>query len=154
MIHRHQISNQVGGVLVFQRRVENLLCPCVAQLAVAAGREELWKPLNHQLLLTTRHKRPEVTLHSRRALIQTPYRSSVYCTVCTVETAALLKRNTCFKNHLKSPGIITLIQLAKSEIPANINIWVPWSSLTRLHTTNGSGSTNIQGTKNFHLYIS
>jgi U3 small nucleolar RNA-associated protein 10 len=56
----HQISNQVGGGAVFQRRVEKLLCPCVAQLAVAAGREDLWKPLNYQLLLKTRHKKAEV----------------------------------------------------------------------------------------------
>ena len=47
---------------MFQRRVEKLLCPCVAQLAVAAGREDLWKALNYQLLLKTRHKKAEVTL--------------------------------------------------------------------------------------------
>ena len=55
-----QISSLVGGRELFQRRVESRLCPCVAQLAVVAGGEELWKRLNHQLLLKTRHKRPEV----------------------------------------------------------------------------------------------
>jgi U3 small nucleolar RNA-associated protein 10 len=56
----HQVSNMTGGEEAFQCRVESHLCPCVAQLAVAAGKEDMWKPLNHQLLLKTRHKTAEV----------------------------------------------------------------------------------------------
>ena len=56
-----KVSNVVGGGKLFQHRVETNLRPCLAQLAVAAGKEMMWKPLNHQLLLKTRHKAAEVT---------------------------------------------------------------------------------------------
>ena len=36
------------------------LVACVSQLAVAAGKDTLWKQLNNELLLTTRHSKPEV----------------------------------------------------------------------------------------------
>ena len=36
------------------------LVACVSQLAVAAGKDTLWKQLNNELLLTTRNSKPEV----------------------------------------------------------------------------------------------
>ena len=51
----------VGGEKAYQSRVGEVLRPCVAQLAVAAGGEDLWKPLNHRLLLKTRHCTAEVS---------------------------------------------------------------------------------------------
>ena len=57
-----QVSNLVGGLDLYQQRVQAQLCPCLTQLAVAAGKEALWKPLNHQLLLKTRHSNAHVRL--------------------------------------------------------------------------------------------
>ena len=51
-----QVSNMVGGAEQYSSRVEHQLSPCLAQLAVAAGKETLWKSLNQQLLLKTKHK--------------------------------------------------------------------------------------------------
>ena len=51
----------VGGEKTYQSRVVKVLRPCVAQLAVASGGEDLWKPLNHRLLLKTRHCTAEVS---------------------------------------------------------------------------------------------
>ena len=54
------MSNKVGGEESYQERVEQQLVPCLSQLAVAAGRDSLWKPLNYQLLLKTRESSPQV----------------------------------------------------------------------------------------------
>ena len=45
------LSVLVGAEL--HERVEEHLMPCLSQLAVAAGRDSLWKPLNCQVLLET-----------------------------------------------------------------------------------------------------
>lgn len=55
-----QIENQTGGKDVFQERVSKNLVPCLAQLAVTAGKDVHWKPLNYQVLLKTRHSSPQV----------------------------------------------------------------------------------------------
>ena len=40
--------------------IEAHLLPCIAQFAVAAGKESRWKPLNRHLLLKTRDINPQV----------------------------------------------------------------------------------------------
>ena len=40
--------------------IETHLLPCIAQFAVAAGKESRWKPLNRHLLLKTRDTNPQV----------------------------------------------------------------------------------------------
>jgi hypothetical protein len=50
------------------RYVLDEVAPCVAQLAVAAGSDLLWKPLNHQVLLSTRDSSPSVRLAALHAL--------------------------------------------------------------------------------------
>ena len=55
-----QVSNHHGGDACYQDRVSHQLVACVSQLAVAAGKDTLWKQLNNELLLTTRHSKPEV----------------------------------------------------------------------------------------------
>ncbi|CAH0381352.1 unnamed protein product [Bemisia tabaci] len=52
-----QLENCIGN---WQDRCENLLIPCIAQMAVSAGDDNLWKPLNYQILLKTQHTNPEV----------------------------------------------------------------------------------------------
>ena len=55
-----QVTNHVGGDQCYQERVTDQLVRCIPQLAVAAGRDSLWKPLNHHLFLKTRDSKPEV----------------------------------------------------------------------------------------------
>lgn len=55
VLYIYQISNQLGGSKHYQERVESCIVACVAQLAVAAGKDTLWKSLNYQVLLKTRH---------------------------------------------------------------------------------------------------
>jgi len=51
----------VGGKGQLNKRVESVVAECVAHLAVALGKEDLWQKLNYQLLLKTRHKKRYVS---------------------------------------------------------------------------------------------
>eukprot|EP00741_Cyanophora_paradoxa_P001236 tig00000074_g1193.t1 len=44
----------------YEARVETLLAPCLAEMAMAAGSDALWKPLNHALLMATRSEDPVI----------------------------------------------------------------------------------------------
>ena len=61
----YQVSNNFGGEESYQERMEEQLVPCLSQLAVAAGRDSLWKLLNYQLLLKTRETSPQVRERER-----------------------------------------------------------------------------------------
>ncbi|XP_064605769.1 LOW QUALITY PROTEIN: HEAT repeat-containing protein 1-like [Liolophura sinensis] len=55
-----QIENTVGGEDLFEKRVGTHLVPCLAQFAVAAQDDALWRSLNYQILLKTRSPSAEV----------------------------------------------------------------------------------------------
>jgi U3 small nucleolar RNA-associated protein 10 len=58
-----------GGDEDLYRRVgEVTLVPCLAQLAAAAGKDVLWRPLNHRLLMRMRDDRPVVRVVALKAL--------------------------------------------------------------------------------------
>lgn len=63
-----QLDNQLGDEDVAQKRVKDLLVPLLAQMAVAASDDYLWKALHYQLLLKTRSNSPHVRLGSLSAL--------------------------------------------------------------------------------------
>ncbi|KAJ7416515.1 HEAT repeat-containing protein 1 [Pitangus sulphuratus] len=65
-----QLENVLGGDEKFQERVTEHLIPCVAQFSVAMADDSLWKPLNYQILLKTRHNSPKVRFASLLALIE------------------------------------------------------------------------------------
>ena len=50
----------MGGSECYRERVESELAPCLAHFAAAAGKDLLWKPLNHKLLLQSRHSDSQV----------------------------------------------------------------------------------------------
>lgn len=50
-----QLDNDIGGMDTLKIRAENLIIPCIAQFSVATADDSLWKPLNYQILLKTRH---------------------------------------------------------------------------------------------------
>ena len=56
------MANRIGGGAKYRKRVESRLVPCLAQFAVAAGKDLLWKPLNYQLLMKSRHDDPQVSV--------------------------------------------------------------------------------------------
>lgn len=50
---------------------QTFVIPCMTALVVAVGKDTLWKPLNHFVLMTTRNKKKSVrmmALHALRAL--------------------------------------------------------------------------------------
>ena len=55
-----QMTNTVGGTDCYRERVESQLAPCLAHFAVAAGKDSLWKPVNQQLLLKSKHSVSQV----------------------------------------------------------------------------------------------
>ncbi|NWW83175.1 HEAT1 protein, partial [Climacteris rufus] len=65
-----QLENVLGGDEVFQERVTAHLIPCIAQFSVAMADDSLWKPLNYQILLKTRHNSPKVRFAALLALIE------------------------------------------------------------------------------------
>jgi U3 small nucleolar RNA-associated protein 10 len=56
-----QLENTLGGVEALQSRVLSLLTPCISQFAVAVADDALWKQLNYQILLKTRHSLKQVS---------------------------------------------------------------------------------------------
>ncbi|XP_054486738.2 HEAT repeat-containing protein 1 [Agelaius phoeniceus] len=65
-----QLENVLGGDEKFQERVTAHLIPCIAQFSVAMADDSLWKPLNYQILLKTRHSSPKVRFAALLALIE------------------------------------------------------------------------------------
>ncbi|XP_078413403.1 HEAT repeat-containing protein 1 isoform X1 [Cetorhinus maximus] len=55
-----QLENMLGGEEAYKDRVTNHLIPCIAQFSVAIGDDSVWKPLNYQILLKTRHSSSKV----------------------------------------------------------------------------------------------
>ena len=63
-----QLENQLGSPEIVRRRVSKLLVPLLAQLAVAASDDYLWKTLHYRLLQKTRSESHHVRLGSLSAL--------------------------------------------------------------------------------------
>lgn len=63
-----QLENQLGDEETVKRRVKEMLVPLLAQMAVAASDDYLWKALHYQLLLKTRNNIPRVRLGALSAL--------------------------------------------------------------------------------------
>uniref|UniRef100_A0A3P9MLM4 HEAT repeat-containing protein 1 n=1 Tax=Oryzias latipes TaxID=8090 RepID=A0A3P9MLM4_ORYLA len=55
-----QLENHLGGEQVYQQRVTQHLLPCLGQFSVALADDSLWKTLNYQVLLKTRHSDSKV----------------------------------------------------------------------------------------------
>ena len=54
----------MGGKERSGTRLEVTVSSCVAHFGLAAGKEDLWKKLNHQLLLKSRHKNTQVRFYA------------------------------------------------------------------------------------------
>lgn len=65
-----QLENQTGGIKCLVERGEVLVVPCIAQFAVAIADDALWKQLNYQILLKTRHNHPQVRLLGLKCLCE------------------------------------------------------------------------------------
>ncbi|CAG4972998.1 unnamed protein product [Colias eurytheme] len=57
-----QLENNLGGISSLKERATEAIIPCVSQFAVATGDDSLWKLLNYQVLLKTRHNDAELRL--------------------------------------------------------------------------------------------
>jgi U3 small nucleolar RNA-associated protein 10 len=55
-----QLENTLGGTQNLKLRAEELLIPCISQFAVATNDDSLWKLLNYQILLKTRHNDADI----------------------------------------------------------------------------------------------
>ena len=74
--------------------IEKHLAPCLSQLAVAAGKDSLWKSLNHDLLMKTRDKSAKV---------------------CTIFKCRLLKDNCCYTCNSQFPIVKLYKKLMESQ---------------------------------------
>jgi len=59
-----QIENMVGGEELYRERVQGFLVPAIADFTAATRNDSLWKMLNYQLMLKTRHSDKEVGGHA------------------------------------------------------------------------------------------
>lgn len=57
-----QLENTLGGIQSLKSRATEYIIPCVSQFAVATADDSLWKLLNYQILLKTRHNDAEIRL--------------------------------------------------------------------------------------------
>ncbi|CAH2066051.1 unnamed protein product, partial [Iphiclides podalirius] len=64
-----QLENTLGGIDGLKSRALELIIPCVAQFAVATADDSLWKLLNYQILLKTRHNDAEIRLIALDCLV-------------------------------------------------------------------------------------
>ena len=62
--HYHQLENELGKPSACEDRALNYVVPCITSLAAAARDDSLWKDLNYQILLKTRHQNPKVRFNS------------------------------------------------------------------------------------------
>lgn len=51
------------------READSVLIPCIALFAVSTGDDSLWKRLNYQVLLKTRHDLPEVRMNGLKCIL-------------------------------------------------------------------------------------
>ncbi|XP_033969561.1 HEAT repeat-containing protein 1 isoform X2 [Trematomus bernacchii] len=65
-----QMENSVGGQEASRLRLTQNLVPCLGQFSVALADDSLWKTLNYQILLKTRHTLPEVRFSSLLVLME------------------------------------------------------------------------------------
>ncbi|KAM6964387.1 LOW QUALITY PROTEIN: HEAT repeat-containing protein 1 [Tautogolabrus adspersus] len=65
-----QLENKVGGVDAYQQRVTQHLVPCVGQFSAALSDDAMWKTLNYQILLKTRHTDAKVRFSSLLVLME------------------------------------------------------------------------------------
>ncbi|KAG8229733.1 hypothetical protein J437_LFUL007908, partial [Ladona fulva] len=66
----NQLENMVGGKELFQERCSSVIVPTIVQLAVSSADDSLWKQLNYQILLKTRHSNPQVRLAGLATLLE------------------------------------------------------------------------------------
>ncbi|XP_068621237.1 HEAT repeat-containing protein 1 [Battus philenor] len=64
-----QLENTLGGIDSLKSRAGELITPCIAQFAVAIADDSLWKLLNYQILLKTRHNDAEIRLLALDCLV-------------------------------------------------------------------------------------
>ncbi|CAH3846554.1 unnamed protein product [Pieris brassicae] len=64
-----QLENTLGGIPNLKARAEETIIPCISQFAVATGDDSLWKLLNYQVLLKTRHNDAEIRLTALECLV-------------------------------------------------------------------------------------
>ena len=74
----------MGGTERYRERVESQLAPCLAHFAAAAGKDSLWKPLNHQLLLKSRHSDSQVGIPSVEHMCPFASDTMYTCTTCVI----------------------------------------------------------------------
>ncbi|KAH9488295.1 HEAT repeat-containing protein 1 [Bulinus truncatus] len=63
-----QLENTVGKPSVCEDRIFNHVVPCIASFAAAAHDDSLWKDLNYQILLKTRHENHKVRIWALAAV--------------------------------------------------------------------------------------
>ncbi|CAK1549634.1 unnamed protein product [Leptosia nina] len=64
-----QLENTLGGISDLQTRAKKIIIPCISQFAVTIGDDSLWKLLNYQVLLKTRHNDAEIRLIALDCLV-------------------------------------------------------------------------------------
>jgi U3 small nucleolar RNA-associated protein 10 len=56
-----QLENDLGGQAEYESRMDRVVVPAIAQLALAVHDDAMWKKLNNRLLLKTRHHETKVS---------------------------------------------------------------------------------------------
>ncbi|XP_023805335.1 HEAT repeat-containing protein 1 [Oryzias latipes] len=85
-----QLENHLGGEQVYQQRVTQHLLPCLGQFSVALADDSLWKTLNYQVLLKTRHSDSKVRFSSLLMLMELASRLKENYVVLLPETIPFL----------------------------------------------------------------
>uniref|UniRef100_A0A1Y1MKS6 HEAT repeat-containing protein 1 n=1 Tax=Photinus pyralis TaxID=7054 RepID=A0A1Y1MKS6_PHOPY len=66
-----QLENALDGLDNLETRANKILIPCIAQFAVATADDSLWKQMNYQILLKTRHNTSKIRLIALNAVGET-----------------------------------------------------------------------------------
>ncbi|XP_070562669.1 HEAT repeat-containing protein 1-like [Ptychodera flava] len=85
-----QIENLQGGAEAYQERIASHLTQCIGQLAVAAGDDSSWKPLNYQVLLKTRSDSAKVRFAALTVLQEIHHRLKEDFQILVPETIPFL----------------------------------------------------------------
>jgi U3 small nucleolar RNA-associated protein 10 len=66
----NQLENSLGGEAVYEERVRSLVIPCIAQFSLSVSDEALYKTLNYEICLKTKHPSVQVRRSALTAILE------------------------------------------------------------------------------------
>eukprot|EP01117_Protostelium_nocturnum_P019681 TRINITY_DN8596_c0_g1_i2.p1 TRINITY_DN8596_c0_g1~~TRINITY_DN8596_c0_g1_i2.p1 ORF type:complete len:2097 (-),score=492.91 TRINITY_DN8596_c0_g1_i2:36-6326(-) len=111
-----QLDNMLGTEEDYEYRISQLLVPTITQLALCVGKDVLWKPLNHQVLLKTRSESAQVRYSSLRVLQELYTRLGEEVLVLVPETVPFISELMEDSNNKVEELVRNIVKLMEQQL--------------------------------------